>query len=288
MEEGLNPIINIPAMEFLNAIKRILGLLPKVKGGYRKVSANKTQFWYGRVNKWVLSRKTSIRELDLMAKSGCTGYLIEMAGGAGIKAAPWTDAWVEEIESHYKWLLRECRARKLWLFVSVVNDNMGQGKHGDKNPKLEKVYQTALKLLDVVKRHGSKGVYVQPVAETQTKSGEKYEQEAIRKLSGFNLVYNGNYGSPSKPISGMGDYAVHPARIDEKNPKSAFVVSDHSNTIREMNRGGSLEAKGDPAKVSKWAANVKKTGCPVCAYYGFLYEGLDKETIETLGTAGRD
>ena len=269
--------------QFLNALKRVLCLLPKVKGGYRQVRTGKTQFWYGRVNKWVLSRNTTIDELNLMVKSGCTGYLIELAGGTGIESKAWTEEWVREIEQHYIWLLKECRARRLWLFVSIINDNMGQGKYGDKNPKLEKVYPIALKLLEMVKKHGKKGVYVQAVAETQTSSGAKFEKDAIARLNGFNLVYNGSYGSPSKPIPGMANYAVHPAKIGQKNPSNAFVVSDHGLIIRELNRGGSLVAKGEPGKVSTWANSVKKAGCPVCAYYAFLYEKLDKETIQVLG-----
>jgi hypothetical protein len=270
--------------EFWDMVLALLGL-KKARGKYAEVKIGKTQGWYGRVNRWAVSKDTLSKELDKIVKSGCTGYLIEMSGWGSYKNKQWTAKWVDEVKEWYDWLLSECRARKLWLFVSIVNDNMGKGKYGDTGPTLEKAYSCAQKLVDVVMAGGKDGVFVQPVAETQTAAGKKFEQYCIQKLvgKGFKLVYNGSGGHPTKPIAGMGYYAVHPSKIAATNPKDAFVVSDHGLIIRELNIGGALDGHGDPNKVKAWANKVKSQGCPVCAYYAFKVADFDGNTIKALG-----
>lgn len=266
-----------------NWILKVLGIR-KTKKSYRPVALNSTQGWYGRVNRWATSKSVLEKELDAIVKHGCSGYLIEMSGWGRYSSKQWTDAWIKEVKEWYEWLLGECRDRKVWLFVSIVNDNMGQGKYGDTGPKLEKVYAYAQKLVKIVKDAGKDGVYVQPVAETQTAAGRKLEQYCIQQLVGFRLVYNGSGGHPSGAIAGMGNYAVHPSKISAGNPKTAFVVSDHGLIIRELNIGGGLESHGDPNKVRTWASRVKSQGCPVCAYYAFKVADYDEATIKALGS----
>jgi len=272
--------------ELWDMVLALLGL-KRARDRYAEVKIGKTQGWYGRVNRWAVSKDVLKKELDQIVKRGCSGYLIEMSGWGSYKNKQWTSKWVDEVKEWYGWLLSECRARKLWLFVSIVNDNMGKGKYGDTGPTLEKAYSCAQKLVDVVMAGGKDGVFVQPVAETQTAAGKKFEQYCIQKLvgKGFKLVYNGSGGHPTKPIAGMGYYAVHPSKIAATNPKDAFVVSDHGLIIRELNIGGGLENHGDPNKVRDWAKRIKAKGCPVCAYYAFKVADYDGDTIKALGEA---
>lgn len=260
----------------------ITGLLNKVKSTL--VQQGATQAWYGRVNRWMLSRDTLVKELNAMAKAGVQGYMIEMSGWGRYNNQQWTDKWVKEVEREYLWLLGQCRARNLKLFASVVNDNMGQGKYGDSGPRLEKVYPMAVKLLDVVRKGGSKGVFVQPVAETQTAAGRKFEQEAVKRLGGFQLVYNGSGGHPGGASGGMQWFAVHPGKVAMECARAALVISDHGLIIREL-ANGRLDGPGNPAKIEEWAKRCRKKGNPVCGYYAFKYDKFDKPTIETLGKA---
>ena len=271
--------------ELWNKILELLGII-KTKKKYDQPAIGNTQAWYGRVNRWATSKSILTKELDQMAKSGLSGYLIEMSGWGRYSNKQWTDAWTKEVKEWYEWLLEECRTRKLWLFVSIVNDNMGKGKYGDTGPTLEKVYPMAQKLVQIVKGCGNKGVFVQAVAETQTAAGKKFEQYVISELGpkGFNLVYNGNGGHPSGAIAGMQNFAVHPSKISQKDSKAAFVVSDHGLIIRELNIGGGLENHGDPNKVKAWATNIKNVGNPVCAYYAFKVADYDGDTIKALGS----
>lgn len=262
----------------------ITGLFNRTK--LEPVRIGGTQTWYGRVNRWMLSRDTLVRELNAMAKAGVKGYMIEMSGWGRYSNQQWTDKWVKEVEREYNWLLGQCRARGLWLFTSIVNDNMGQGKYGDSGPRLEKVYGMAQKLIDVVRKAGKKNVFVQPVAETQTAAGRKFEQECVAKLGGFQLVYNGSGGHPGGAAGGFQWFAVHPGKIAQDNAKGALVVSDHGLIIREL-ANGKLDGPGNPSKVAEFANRCRKRGNPVCGYYAFKYEKFDGKTIETLGKAAR-
>lgn len=265
-----------------NIIAWVTGLFNRTR--LRPLAIGGTQAWYGRVNRWMLSRSVLVRELNAMARAGVSGYMIEMSGWGRYSNQQWTDKWLKEVEREYNWLLGQCRARRLWLFVSIVNDNMGQGKYGDTGPKLEKVYGMAQRLVDIVKKAGKRNVFVQPVAETQTQAGKRFEQECVARLGGFQLVYNGSGGYPKGAAGGFQWFAVHPGKVNQPNPSNALVVSDHGLIIREL-ANGSLDGPGNPAKVSEFARLCKVKGCPVCGYYAFKHEKFDGKTIEALGKA---
>ena len=88
-----------------------------------RIEQGNTQTWYGRVNRWPTSRETLRSELNLMKECGVSGYMIELAVWNGVDDK-WSDEWIARTEKSYRWLLRECRKRKIWLFVSIVNDNI--------------------------------------------------------------------------------------------------------------------------------------------------------------------
>lgn len=250
-----------------------------------RIEQGNTQTWYGRVNRWGTSQQILLDELDLMKECGVSGYMIEMAGWEQHPAEAWSEEWIVRIQKSYRWLLRECRKRKIWLFVSIINDNMGQGKYGDTGPTLEKVYESALQLAYIVKRGGSKGVIVQPVAETQTPTGQRFEQDCRKILENFTLVYNGEGGHPESTPEGFHFRAVHPAHIVSSVADDALVISDHGLIIRELSIDGGLESKGDPDKVKSWVKRLQQQGIAVVGYYAFKYDQFDPATIRALGEA---
>ena len=249
-----------------------------------RIEQGKTQTWYGRVNRWTISKQTLRQELNLMKKCGVSGYMIEMASwGRYSDCEPWSEEWIKQIEESYRYLVKECRRRKLWLFVSVVNDNMGKGKYGDKGPKLEAVYNSALQLIKIIKKYGHKRVIIQPVAETQTSAGQRFEQDCLRELKDFLLVYNGNGGHPDHTPDGYHFRATHPSHITSSVDNDALVISDHGIIIRELSVDGGLESKGDPEKIQMWVNRLQKQGIAVVGYYAFKYADFDPEAIRALG-----
>lgn len=246
------------------------------------VPLNKKQMWYGRVNDW---KNLKVTEKDIICckNNGIAGYMIEMAGDLPGTKDTWTDAWVKDIEEKYKKILKMTRSAGLWLFVSIVNDNMGQGKYGDTSPKLEKVLTLAQSLALIVKKNGKSGVVVQPVAETQTNGGRIFEKYCRGELCDFNLVYNGNGGFPSG-TGGFQFRAVHPASITTKCPADALVISDHSKIIKELSQGGAYDGIVKRDKAEVWMNNILNVcKCNVIGYYAFLRSAYDKETISILG-----
>ena len=248
------------------------------------IEQGNTQVWYGRVNQWTVSRQILRDELNLMKECGVNGYMIELAVWDGVDDK-WSNEWIVRIQKNYRWLLRECRKRKIWLFVSIINDNMGKGKYGDTGPTLEKVYESALQLASIVKRGGSKGVIVQPVAETQTPTGQRFEQECRKILENFTLVYNGEGGHPKSTPEGFHFRAVHPAHIVSSVADDALVISDHGLIIRELSIDGGLESRGNPQKVVTWVKRLQQQGVAVVGYYAFKYDKFDPATIRALGEA---
>lgn len=255
-----------------------------------RIEQGKTQTWYGRVNRWTISKPTLIDELNLMQECGVSGYMIEMASWGRYSdskkwSKEWSEEWIAQIDKSYRHLIKNCRRRKLWLFVSVVNDNMGKGKYGDKGPKLEAVYDSATQLIEIIKKYGSKGVIVQPVAETQTSAGRRFEEDCRRELEGFTLVYNGNGGHPKQTPSGYDFRATHPSHIVSSVENDALVISDHGVIIRELSIDGGLESKGDPRKIAEWVNRLKNQGIAVVGYYAFKYPDFDPNAIRALGDA---
>lgn len=249
-----------------------------------RIEQGNTQTWYGRVNRWPTSRETLRSELNLMKECGVSGYMIELAVWNGVDDK-WSDEWIARTEKSYCWLLRECRKRKIWLFVSIVNDNMGKGKYGDTGPALEQVYNQAKQLAFIVKKYGPKGVIIQPVAETQTSAGQRFEQECKTELEEFTLVYNGNGGHPKSTPEGFHFRAVHPSHIASNVADDALVISDHGLIIRELAIDNGLESKGNPTKVEMWAEKLRQQGIAVVGYYAFKYSDFAPDTIRALGDA---
>lgn len=252
-----------------------------------EIKQGQTQTWYGRVNRWTLSTKRLKQELDLMQQCGVSGYMIELASWARYEQQPWNEKWLKRVKRKYHHLVRECRKRDLWLFVSIVNDNMGKGKYGDTGPALEKVYPYAIELANIVKRYGTQGVIVQPVAETNTPAGKRFEQYCKEYLNDYILVYNGSGGFPKSTAEGFDFRAVHPSHIVSEVARDALVISDHGLIIRELSEDGGLESKGNPRKVKEWVERLAAEGVAVVGYYAFKYSDFDPDTIKALGQAVR-
>ena len=247
------------------------------------IEQGKTQTWYGRVNRWGTSRQILLDELDLMKECGVSGYMIEMAGWEQHPAEAWSEEWLDYIEKSYRHLVKNCRKRNIWLFVSVVNDNMGKGKYGDTGPTLENIYDAAKQLIKIIKRYGHKGVIVQPEAETQTSAGQRFEEYCKQELKEFTLVYNGSGGHPKSTPEGYEFRAVHPSHIVSSVADDALVISDHGIIIRELSIDGGLESQGDPDKVKSWVKRLQQQGIAVVGYYAFKYAQFDSATIRALG-----
>lgn len=261
-----------------------------VKKSPKPIKSGKTQCWYGRVNSWSSAKKSVLRQdLDNCVKYGVSGYHIELVGWSKFDTDPTSyrsDGYYKTVRERYEYLAKACRARGLWLFVSVLNDNAG--KSGNKyNPRLEQQQDNVQFALNLVKKHGPRNVIVQCVAEIQTKFGENIENawSSIYRRMGFNVVYNG--GGRAEGIKyGANWYVVHPSSISRMYSPPAFMVSDHSLILRELCKGGNICGMGNPDAIRLWRNNCVENGNPVVCFYHYGYDGSsgsDKKAIRAIG-----
>jgi hypothetical protein len=184
------------------------------------------------------------------------------------------------LERPYRDLLAWCRARRLWLFVSVANDNKGSGKYGDDRRGLDDYLGNIDRAVRSIRDQGREGVLVQPVGETQTDAGRKVEAMCRQQLVGWRLVYNGG-SRPRVAPAGYWRAAYHPASVSAPVPKGVINVSDHSGILVQLQVGG-LNGKADLRALGAYAAAQRKAGIPF-VYYGFGHGTPDEPAIRELG-----
>ena len=263
----------------------LLGITKKPK----EIKRGATQFWYGRVNSWACGKRSVLRkDLDLCVKHGCSGYAIELVGWTDPPETYRTEQYYEKVRKGYEYLVKACRARGLWLFVSVVNDNAGKSGKNPRNPTLDKQKDNVDFAFALVEKWGSRNVVVQPVAEAHNSFAVSLDQAWIPRLKseGFLTVYNGSFGSPSSTNHGSHYFAVHPAGERREVPGAAFVVSDHSLLLRHLCENGNLSGKGNPANLRAWANHYRAKGNPVVCFYHYNYDGKrgsDEGSIAAMG-----
>ena len=261
-------------------IAKLLTMFPIIKQKPPKISGQMLR-GYGRVNYWYLDDGELDKDLARCKASGVDIYHIEYSGFGPTNI--YVNINTDKVRKTYKKLVKKIRALGMWLFVSVVNDNMGSGKYGDQKIPLSKLYNNALAELAFIKSCGSDNVIIQPVAETQTSVGTKFENDTKALLAGWTLVNNGSGGRPSGN-NGMAYRAVHPANIKACSQYgNAIVSSDHGLLIRELAMDGSLNGPGSPQKIAEFLKNSKAAGAPMCVYYAFQREKHDRGAIEAMG-----
>lgn len=189
--------------------------------------------------------------------------------------------------------LSAMRKRKVWVFVSICNDNKGLGKYGDDNNGLDKYKTQLTQVVAYLKSKGPEGLIIQPVAETRTSTGSWMEQYCVQQLVGFKLCWN--HGSrPTSAPSGWWTFAYHPGSLSDKGKPNGLTITDHSAALREgevvpeiraINIGGDLYGYADPVKLEAYAKEVLKTKDRGFGYYGFGHKKIDKEAIKAIGQA---
>lgn len=238
---------------------------------------------YGRVNTWGSSAKKLLRQdICRCAAEGVKIYHIELAGWAGSSVFT-NPKLLAQIDERYAFALRLCRAFGMWLMPGVLNGNQGKRKYGDTSPTIANGWDTALRLLDLVIKHGRKNVLAQPVGETQDEGGRRFESLAVSRFRQARfLTVNNNDSRPSGP-AGMDYFAWHPFKIADiaRAPQGALIVSDTGEMVREV--GDGLNGPGKPAQLRRFKQACIERGCRAAIYYAFLHAKHDRKAIEAMG-----
>jgi len=244
--------------------------------------------FYGRVNLWCAAGEAELRkDVSLCASLG-VGYHIEMAGWRSGDTVYDSAAKLAKTITMYDKLVEWCKAARIPLFVSITNWNVTQTKYGNTGRPYASIVPTAKKLAEAVLACGGQDlVYVQPVAETNTKDAAAtgFEKWCGALFAGWKLVYNGG-SRPSKPAYGWPHFAYHPNTVADGGKAGGISVSDTGTIIKQLSLDGTLEGPGDPAKIAAWFAKCKAAGAIGAGYYAFKREKHDPDAIRACGASG--
>lgn len=242
--------------------------------------ANVVGVWI-RANYWASQgEKKMLADIDACAENGVS-YGCEMAGWAETGILKDQTKFNEAMRL-YKLAVKRCRKRGIFMVNSIANNNCHLKKHGN-GPyayTLTSVWPKLVEMVEVVKDLGPENQLIQPLAETQTSDGVKFEKLCAEKLSGFNLIYNGNGGRPSKGAYGWKYVAWHPENTGKKIPAGFMAISDCGSTILQLH--GTYDGKAN-GNLKTWAAKCKNDGAILVGDYAFRYSGeTDRQAMKYL------
>ena len=229
----------------------------------------KTLYWY--------------QDLDDLKKdlaacgSARVGYGFEMMGPSSEKVML-SQAKIEQVEQAYALAIMEARRLGIWLYVIIVNDNMGEGKYGDPKIPLSKCLPGAKSLCAIVKKYGPANVICTPVAETKTSAGASFERHCASELSSFILAYNGGGGHPSSKPSWAKYIVQHPKKLSESYPRGTAVVNDTLAAILQAQ--GTQDGPLKPATIANWFADGAARDYVFIGAYAFKFRGHDAAGIK--------
>lgn len=213
----------------------------------------------GNVNWWTQSNAEV--ELNKLVAAGLPCYAIEAFGWGSTHGYDKPDEIITALER----IVSGCKKRGIVLFVSLTNDNMGQIKHGNTDPrKLGDFLPQIEKVARWLSANDWPGLYVQPVAETQTDGGRAIEALCQGLFPKDRLVYNGDGGRPRSVSSWAGQAAYHATHLTDKVPAGMWDVTDHGTALGEL--GGTQAQAYDNGKVEADAKRAREANQPYVLY----------------------
>ena len=213
----------------------------------------------GNVNWWAQSNAEV--ELNKLVAAGMPCYAIEAFGWGPTHGYDKPDEIITALER----IVSGCKKRGIVLFVSLTNDNMGQIKHGNTDPrKLGDFLPQIEKVARWLSANDWPGLYVQPVAETQTDGGRAIEALCQGLFPKDRLVYNGDGGHPRSVPSWAGQAAYHATHLTDKVPAGMWDVTDHGTALGEL--GGTQAQAYDNGKVEADAKRAREANQPYVLY----------------------
>jgi hypothetical protein len=240
---------------------------------------------YGRVNQWWKRPDLLDRETSLMLQHGVRCYTIELVGN-GEDDVLGSKLKTEEVKAAYIELIRNCRAKGLYLLLGFLNGNMGNGRYRNGKVKLAARLPQARAMMQFVYEQGPANVIFQPIGETQSDADRQIEREAAAMMRGFILVSNGSMGRPSAPASWAQYRAWHPTSTGNwptGHIAKTILVSDTGAILAQLHKGGDIYGEGNPDAIRAWVRAGAAKGFPIVAHYAFQVEGIDESAIKACG-----
>jgi len=254
-------------------------------GGYHSfdkfADPSKPFMGYGLVNNWSAQNADSYMEKLVKNNVQCMAFeFFEWA-------TPDKFAAVDNLLKKFEKYVIGAKKRKLLLYVTILNSNIGSGKYGDpgipSNKYTTQIMKVADKLASWMK--SNKNIFVTPCgeggAQSKMASHDKKFQEYCKSIMPRSQMVN-NWGSRPDSTDGMAYLCQHPAKTT--SPCKSWVMSDHGLLIAELN-GGGLYGNCSYAITMPYAKKLKKAN-KAFIYYHFNKNGsIDMEALRSLDDA---
>lgn len=239
------------------------------------IDATKPFSGYGLVNNW--SAQDPVKFINLLSsyKIPCMAFEFFEWG------SPEKFAKVDELITKFKKYIDASQSKKIILYVTLLNSNLGSGKYGDAGITADKydksIKKAAAQLASWMKVY--KNIYVTPVGEggsqTKTKAYDKKLQDLCKSTMPKDKLVN-NWGARPTSTDGMAFLCQHPSSVSASFNSKSWIMSDHGLFIRELN-GGDLYGTANYDVTYKCAKGLKDRS-KTFVYYHFDKNGKIDET----------
>lgn len=220
----------------------------------------------------------------MLAQAGCNATSIEFFGWSGSYDI---NRGLGPLKDPYKRVLEAARKYGGIVFNSLLNDNQGNGKYGDKRKRWSKYAGLANEALDFCISLGPEGHWIQPVAETGSEWGKAFEQTAIARLNAAGIVSVYNRGSrPTAPACGAKRNAYHPFQASDMGTPDDIIVTDTGKMVGWFLLGGiyGSEVNDDAARIyAKAVCDAGKRDLLIYTFTGVKM--LDEGAARAMGEA---
>jgi len=238
---------------------------------------------YGLVNNWsILDPQTVLKQLDAANVQAAPFEFFEWA-------SPEKFAQTDELILKFEKWLEESQESKTILYVTLYNANLGLKKYGDAGITADKYASQIKKVAD---KFGEwvliyPNLYITPCGEGGSGKSESFDkrmQEYCKAIIPRNRLVN-NWGSTPSGMDGMGFYCQHPSKTGAKLGAAAWIMSDHSLLIMELNGGTGLYGTANYETTKAFAVRCLKNGNPFLFYHFDRNGEMDAEALRALKDA---
>ncbi len=240
---------------------------------------------YGLVNNWVNQNQSKYMEKLVKAEVPCIAIeFFEWAKSDNFKN-------VDKLISKFKDYVDEAKKRKIIIYVTLLNCNVGSGKYGDKKikaPTLDAyIKKAANAIAELMKKNSF--IYCTPCGEgglgpSGTATYDRSLQNYCKSIMPLSQMVN-NWGARSKDGEGMAFFCQHQATVNTAVAKTAWSMSDHSTIIGQLNGGGGLYGTCNYDITKKYAIKMKNSGNPFIYYHFNPSAGIDDVALKALKDA---
>lgn len=239
------------------------------------IDATKPFSGYGLVNNWSIQDPVKFMNVLSSYNIPCMAFEFFEWG------SPEKFAKVDDLITKFKKYIDASQSKKIILYVTLLNSNLGSGKYGDAGITADKydkyIKKAAAQLANWMKVY--KNIYVTPVGEggsqTKTKAYDKKLQDLCKATMPKDKLVN-NWGARPTSTDGMAFLCQHPSSVSASFNSKSWIMSDHGLFIRELN-GGDLYGTANYDVTYKCAKGLKDRS-KTFIYYHFDKNGKIDET----------